>query len=131
MHWLAITCLYLCTNLLLYLLLLRYIRAFSRERVIFLYHVGSVGVLVFLLMWSSPRVLGLLDSATLTALSVHGVYSLSFLELWSLSQGSFSLSILAQVNCLREAGRGAQVADLLPLARVGGTKRRQRNESLM
>jgi hypothetical protein len=64
-------------------------------------------------------------------IGAHGVYSLSFLELWSLTQGSYSLSLLAAVDRLggeatdvrlqelSEIGRGKTNARTSDLARLG------------
>ena len=79
---------------------LRHRPAFRGERTIFLYHlfswiisVGGAGAWGLSAQgWPAAGALAVLCG------SLHGIYSLSFLELWSLSQGSYSLSILAEVG---------------------------------
>jgi hypothetical protein len=57
------------------------------------------------------------------ALSVHGIYSVSFLELWSLAQGGYSLSILRSVA--RSEANGVE-PDFSRLKWIGETKQRER-----
>ena len=70
-----------------------------RERGIFLFHVGSfliLGVMLigFLLLNFSEGFF----TAAVASLAFHAIYSLSFLELWALSDGGFSLRILADAS---------------------------------
>lgn len=68
------------------------------------------------------------DAAWLVAAAgLLGLYSLSFLELWSLTEGSYSLALLARV---RDLGPGATPAALASLAAVGRGKGRQRTANL-
>lgn len=77
--------------------LLRGRNIFDTERSIFIFHVVpfcvfGVGILWFLT--STDMILG----TGAGALAIHGIYSLSFLEAWSLSDGSYSISILKAIH---------------------------------
>ena len=61
------------------------------------------------------------------ATALHGIYSLSFLELWSLAEGSYSLSILERVE---QATRQSEAVDVSGLEGLGGSKKEQRLGSL-
>lgn len=94
----------------------------------FLYHVLSAvavgGVLVWIVVttqWHRGIV------PVVGAMSLHGVYSFSFLELWSLTQGSFSLSIL---DLFYTAGARNPGGIVLELEGIGASKKRSRIESL-
>ncbi len=58
------------------------------------------------------------------AISLHGIYSLSFLELWALSDGGYSLRILDQIDLLGDR------ADFVFLKALGSSKKKFRLESL-
>lgn len=58
----------------------------------------------------------------------HGIYSLSFLELWSLTQGSYSLTILADVAS--GSNSNSQARSPMMLAEIGMQKRAERQVSL-
>jgi hypothetical protein len=96
--WLLGALVYLALHALLYATVLRSRDTFRRERGIFAYHAlsaffVSLTVLVGLALTSSSDVL-----VTIVAVvCLHGIFSTSFLELWSLSQGSYSLKILRHV----------------------------------
>lgn len=88
MSWLAF-------HFVAYITALRFTAPFGRERVIFGYHFLSFGFiaaagagLCFTQLRSAPV------TAVILVLSIHGIYSLSFLELWSLSEGGYSLRLL-------------------------------------
>ena len=95
--------LYLGGHFLAYALVLRHLRLFKRESPIFLYHLASF----FLLgLWlGTSRVQDI--AGALGILSLHGIYSVSFLELWALSYGGYSLRILESIEkhgqCAEEA----------------------------
>jgi hypothetical protein len=63
----------------------------------------------------------------LGAISLHGAYSLSFLELWSLSQGSYSFSILDMVD-----RRGAVTTQALidEMSKIGQSKKGSRIDAI-
>jgi len=109
---------------------LRHRAALRGERTIFLYHflswiisVGGAGA------WGLCTQ-GLPAAGALTVLcgSLHGIYSLSFLELWSLSQGSYSLSILTAVE--RDSTLESLRPDAALLGAIGQQKRAARLVSL-
>lgn len=60
-------------------------------------------------------------------MSLHGIYSLSFLELWSLAQGGYSLNILEYIHSKGEVG---VEADLSQLKQIGSFKKANRIDSL-
>lgn len=112
-------------HFLLYAAVLRHLRAFSTEGAMFLYHAGSAALLAVILFgsWNAG-----ISSERLTeavgVLSFHGIYSLSFLELWWLSDGGYSLRILDRVD---RSGSQAEVTDLESL---GSAKKSDRLNSL-
>ena len=126
---LAIGALYELGHLIVYLVFVRRQPAFRRERVIFLYHAASflavAAVLAFVLALTGGAA-ALLPAAAIV-LAVHGMYSLTFLELWSLSEGGYSLAILRRAADGPEA---VELASLLGLAAVGIQKRTVRLQHL-
>jgi hypothetical protein len=125
--WFLCAAVYLALHALLYVTVLRSRDTFRRERGIFAYHAVSTGlvsltVLVGLLLAPSFEAL-----ATLVAvICLHGIYSTTFLEVWSLSQGSYSLKILRHVASV---GDGVAV-DTSALEDVGVAHRTHRLEAL-
>jgi hypothetical protein len=122
---------YLACHLLAYAVVLRRIPYFRTETGIFLAHAVSYLALLFAVVAQSVAGRGGAHTAgphLALALSLHGIYSLSFLELWSLTQGSFSLSILDRV-----AGARAPVTfeDIARLGEIGAVKRSARNGGLL
>jgi len=92
-------CLHIVLHLFCYILFFRNLPSFKTERVIFVFHVAS-----FILLATLSAAAWMLISpsegmfmAGLLVLSLHGIYSMSFLELWSLSQISYSIAILDAV----------------------------------
>jgi hypothetical protein len=68
------------------------------EKNIFWWHAGSWLLFLFLgctQLWLSSPENKFTMAAVMLGLSLHGIYSLSFLELWSLTQASYSLQLLA------------------------------------
>lgn len=125
---LAIAAIYGVGHLLVYVSVLRRLPAFRRERVIFLYHaISFVGVAAALAVVLSLSVDRDVRPAAALVLAVHAMYSLTFLELWSLSEGGYSLAILR-----RAASRpgAVEVSSLLGLETVGLRKRTVRLQHL-
>ena len=58
---------------------------------------------------------------------IHGIYSLSFLELWSLSQGGYSLQILKFVN----QSKVSDISSLKSLGEIGASKKNDRINGLL
>ena len=89
--------LYTLLHFVLFATILRYKRAFRAERNIFLFHLLSATAVTIIAAAIVAR-----DSAALAGaigmVSIHGIYSLSFLELWSLAEGGYSLAILRDAS---------------------------------
>jgi hypothetical protein len=119
---------YLAAHMCLYLLWLRREALFSSETAIAVYHIASyfalVGTLsVLALLRTDAHGFALAGFAA----GIHGIYSLSILELWSLTEGSYSLSLLTRINSSEPL---VTMADLIDMKRIGTTKRSARQESL-
>jgi hypothetical protein len=97
--------------------------ALRTERGIFLYHLLPALVMAGMAaVWALAQpAFGLAGLAAL--LAAQGLYSLSFLELWTLAQGGYSLSIIAEV--VRAESAGAQ-PDFAGLAAIGEAKQADR-----
>src|SRR5258708_5180991 len=122
---LVVATIYLGGHFLLYALALRKLRAMASESAVFLYH-----TVPFLL--SSIAALRLAPEGGIIypfiAIGLHGLYSLSFLEIWSLTEGSFSLSILREIQRASASGTDA---DLRLLTTIGSRKLYGRLEALL
>jgi hypothetical protein len=124
---LAVSAVYLLAHFTIYVVLRRALRS---ERRIFLYHFASaslVAIIGFALLLIEPSAAPFSFAALVLVLSVHGIYSLSFLELWSLAQGGYSLSVLASIKHASEAGAEP---DFSRLERIGETKKKERIRGL-
>jgi hypothetical protein len=115
---------YLLLHFIFYVFFLRKITVFGSEKGIFFYHF----IPAFLICFSSLFVI-LADSSFLTLqevvliISLHGIYSLSFLEFWSLAQGGYSLSILKEIQ--RSNALGIK-PNFLKLIEIGEKKQKDR-----
>ncbi len=123
MGFLTISAAYMAAHLLVYCAVFRRTALAKGERAIFLYHAmsfGLAGVAGIVYGWLASDRNCWLGAAA--AVSLHGIYSMSFLELWSLAEGGYSLSILESV------ARG----ELQPetLAAIGERKRLGRLKAL-
>ena len=123
------TMLYFPLHLALYVAILRNLPTFSKEKPIFLYHFASAclcsGIAFAFALYDQS------DESIATAVIVifaHGIYSLSFLELWSLSQISYSREILVLAE---RQGRLDESKPHAALVLVGDTKKTGRLESLL
>jgi hypothetical protein len=129
LSWVELVLVYLALHLALYVLKLRDARAFSQESTIFAYHfwsaatVSALGVLGWLVAPSPESA-----AVAAAAISAHGIYSTSFLELWSLSEGGYSLSILRLLTHAKAAGR---VVELNVLHDIGARKKGNRVQGLL
>jgi hypothetical protein len=115
-------------NLGLYTALRRRLTFFGSERGILFYQVLSsviliAGCLGALLIDPSAQAL----AGLVAAIALHGIYSLSFLELWSLAEGSYSLSILEHIE---QTTREGAAVELHGLESLGGSKKARRLGSL-
>lgn len=115
--------LYLLAHAALYVAVLRRLEWLRRERGMFLYHAVPAGAaaLVALGVMAEQPALGVL------LLGVLGIYSLSFLEAWSLAQGGYSIRIL---DAFAEAQDAGERVDLRPLHALGAEKRAARLDGL-
>lgn len=95
----AIAYLIIGINFLFYTFVLRHRKFYQEESTIFLFQIKSIsilsiiGILCFLAYPTSGLLTGLIGS-----IFTHAIYSLLFLELWALSQGSFSLEVLKHID---------------------------------
>ena len=119
---------YLAAHFAAYVVGLRHRAGGQSEKGIFLYHVASAafaGLAGVAFAVLEPDQFGL--SGLVLVLSLHGIYSLSFLELWSLAQGGYSLSIIASVARAEASGTEP---DFLALAAIGEAKQEDRVAAL-
>ncbi len=121
--------LYLSLHMAVYVIFLRKVPSFAKEKWIFLYHLVSVCVLCVMAFTSVLNDLtGTGTAAATSVVFAHGIYSLSFLELWSLSQISYSREILALAA--RQDGL-AMFPPPVELVRIGDRKKAGRLNSLL
>lgn len=116
-------------HLLLYILVLRERPCFYGERQIFRYHAGSAClytllVLTWVLVGRERHAVAL----AVGLVAAHGIYSMSFLELWSLAQGSYSLRVLEGVWARPEADQRDIVGHF---AALGDAKKADRLAALV
>jgi hypothetical protein len=119
---------YLVAHLAAYVAWLRRLAPLRTEKGIFLYHFGSAvtaGVVAVVAAFMDPAAFGV--AGCVLVLSAHGIYSLSFLELWSLAQGGYSLSIIAGIAQAEAAGTEP---DFSGLAAIGAAKQADRVAAL-
>jgi hypothetical protein len=119
---------YLLGHFFLYVFVLRHQPYFQTEKGIFLYHLISAIVWVFasgviLLVYRDGEAF----SVASALIAAHGIYSISFLELWSLAQGSYSLSIMGQGRSERVQSRAELIASF---SRIGNAKKADRLSAL-
>ena len=114
----------MAAHLLLYFAVLRHRPAFRGERTIFLYHaISAIGVtLVVLASLFVPGSGADLEWAV-AIIALHGIYSISFLEVWSLADGGYSLQILEH---LQSADRRGEPPDVEVLRGIGIAKQGNR-----
>ena len=126
--FLLLTLAYLTVHVLVYFLLLREYKVMRHERGIFRYHFFSavvIGLVALAAIAEDPNEVSFATAAGMMAL--HGLYSISFLEFWSLAQGSYSLSILQWAATGNQSRRTQSLNDL---AANGDGKRVNRLGSL-
>jgi hypothetical protein len=119
---------YLALHLAAYFVYLRHLPSFRQEATIFRYH--ALSSCIFSAAALLPGLIGV-DARLLVAglglVMLHGLYSITFLELWSISQIGYSIVILAEVERHGTATAEALVRDL---ARIGEAKKAGRLQSL-
>lgn len=124
----GLSLLYLLLHFAAYVLIFRGRPYFRTEKGIFLLHFVSAVALpfaVFALSLDSGLRVALLCG--IAAAAAHGIYSISFLELWSLAWGSYSFIILQEIDSGRPASADRIVLDL---GAIGDGKKDQRIQSL-
>lgn len=97
----------------------------ASERGIFRFHVASFAALAILI--AVFMVAGASIGTSAGTLSLHGIYSLSFLELWSLSEGGFSVTALLRLS-RKPLPRASLLAEL---ATIGQRKKDDRLRKLV
>lgn len=126
MHWLLLIG-FIAAHLLSYFAAFRHLRVFTGERMIFFYH-GLAFAIVFAVVVTAFAIGSIGFPGLCGLLALQFIYSISFLELWSLAQGSYSLQILTciarQTSMTREE-LGAVCAG------IGSEKKRRRFENLL
>jgi hypothetical protein len=115
---------YLALHVLVYLFVLRNRPFFQSEGGIFLYHFISATLFTVVALAAAAAYFS--DAALAIAIgliTIHCIYSLSFLELWTLAEGSYSMSILTGI-----ASQGRLSRNILidAFARIGDAKKGNR-----
>lgn len=119
---------YLFAHFAAYVLVVRRLDTFRTERGIFFYHiVSAISACLVAAIAAYIDLEGFGLEEFVIIFSVHGIYSLSFLEVWSLSQGGYSLSILAEVERANSAGTDP---DFSTLVNIGHSKQVDRISGL-
>jgi hypothetical protein len=119
---------YLLGHFFLYVFVLRHRAYFQTEKGIFLYHlISAIGCVFASAVIFLIRRDGEAFSVACMLIAAHGIYSISFLELWSLAQGSYSLSIMGQGGSDRWLSR-AELVD--SFSRIGNAKKADRLSGL-
>jgi len=126
MHWLLLVA-FIGGHLLIYLAWLRHLRVFERENANAAYH--GVAFLTVVVVVAAAFARGAIGFAALTGLlALQFIYSMSFLELWSLAEGSYSLQILAKVSRQGLTSREELIAACMS---IGEQKMRHRLDYLL
>lgn len=116
-------------HLLLYLSGLKRSHRLRAESSILLYHVASfvlVGGSGLLAWWRAGGGTGESLAEFVAAISLHGIYSMSFLALWSSAQGGYSFHMMKALH----AGPWVRGDFVEEFVRTGDDKRGNRLESL-
>jgi hypothetical protein len=125
-HWLLLVG-FISGHLLAYFAVLRHLRVFTAERTILAYHVVAFAIVLVLVLVAFAN--GTIGFAALCGLlALQFVYSISFLELWSLAQGSYSLQILSRVS---RKGSVSREEILATCEKIGAGKKRHRLDNLL
>lgn len=125
-----ITFLYILAHFIIYCIARRWNFAFlSSEKGVFLFHITSFVIAILFVFITGVLFYRhfCLEWVFFTC-GVHGIYSLSFLELWSLTQGSYSLNLIIRINSL---GSNATRLRLQDSAQIGHSKTSTRKNHLV
>ena len=120
--------LYLAVHAVLYCAVLRDRRALGSERAVFLYHfISAIAVTGAFGLWAFA--VGGSEAWTLfvCVVMLHGIYSLSFLELWALADDSYSLAIMEVID---RGGTAGGPALMRRLEAIGTGKQTSRLDAL-
>ena len=117
---------YLVLHFALYATLFRHQRLTGTERGVFLYHLVPAAAWVIGLSAFALAVPAVGVTEVFLVGALHGIYSLSFLELWALADGGYSLAILERL----ESG-GGQRAGLGDMEQLGKAKNQARLADLV
>jgi hypothetical protein len=124
---------YLVVHFWLYAAVLRHRRLVANEKGIFLYHFVPAAIWVAVLGLLAVFSTGFTFAHVILIGSLHGIYSLTILELWALADGGYSLAIMDcldfrkdldqhkiidELVLLGEAKKQARVADLLGMGLI-------------
>jgi hypothetical protein len=126
MHWLILVG-FIAVHLLTYVAMIRHLRMFASESMIVVYHALGFAVVFAVAVVAFAR--GDIGFAALCGLlALQFIYSMSFLELWTLSEGSYSLQILARVS---RRGSISREELLTTSEAIGARKKHHRLDDLL
>jgi hypothetical protein len=115
---------YLALHVLLYVFLLRDRPLVQSERGIFLYHFVSATVLTLgAFVAAVTHFSDAMIAIAIGLIATHCIYSISFLELWTLAEGSYSMSILTGIASQGTLSRNSLID---AFARIGDAKKGNR-----
>lgn len=125
MHW-PLLAGFIAAHVLVYVAVLRHLRVFATERTIAIYHaLAFAAVFAAVIVAFARGTIGF--AACCGLLALQSLYSLSFLELWTLAEGSYSLQILLRVASHASISREQVVASC---EAIGADKKRNRLDDL-
>jgi hypothetical protein len=119
---------YLLVHAIAFVLVLRHLATFSSEKAMFLYHAAPATLLsLSLFSWWLVNPDTVAFALAVSIIAAQGIYSMSFLELWSLAEGGYSLSILDRIDRTLTTGESLNQVEL---ERIGEVKKTNRLRSL-
>jgi hypothetical protein len=125
MHWILLAG-FIAAHVFAYVAVFRHLQVFAAERAIAIYHgLAFAAVFVVVVVAFTRGTIGFAASCGLLALQY--LYSLSFLELWTLAEGSYSLQILLRVSRQASVSREEILASC---ESIGVDKKRNRLHDL-
>lgn len=128
MIWILIIC-YLTFHFASFVFIFRHQPRFRTEGGVFLLHVVSAVTLIFImLVWFCLSPSQTRFAFVAGAGAAHGIYSLSFLEIWALSDGGYSLRVLSAVV---SRGRSTVAKLEVHFAALSSEKKEGRLDSLI
>ena len=112
---------YLLGHFLLYAGIFRHQASAATEKGIFLYHLLPALAWVISLSFLAFLFESIGAAHVVLVAALHGIYSLTFLELWALADGGYSLAIMDCLEFRKELDEKAILAELMIL----GTAKKQ------